>query len=416
LLPWLDKPIFPDESASLYSAHLSWTVLWQHTRVVDLVLLPYYSLLHLWIQLTGDIEWARLLSVLAFGLTVYVAGHLGARLGGRLCGVLAAIVAATNPLLVTAALSARPYALSALAATAAVGALLRWLEGDELRWLWWFSAAAIATLALHVFAILVPLSVLAAAFAVKPQVFCGKWRALIAPIALTLAAALCFTILGASQRSQIAWIPSPFAGEQLVKAVAGPASGEHDHYAIVVVVFAIMATARCLWTWRRAGLRLAVPDLRLLAILLAWTALPTATLVAASLVQPVFLDRYVTSSVPGLAIALALLVGCAANGIVVRLGRWRATVTSGMLVIAALVMFLAFSMPAARLTYREAVSQRLPNGHRLTVLESAAARSSQAAQSVRSSSRRSHKWGTISRLLPPPSRPHYETAQLQQPR
>jgi mannosyltransferase len=405
LLPWLDKPIFPDESASLYSAHLDWTALWQHTRVVDLVLLPYYSLLHLWLQLFGSIEWARLLSVLAFGLTVFVVGHLGARLGGRLCGVLAAIVAATNPLLVTAALSARPYALSALAATAAVGALLAWLEGGGVRWLWWFSVAAIATLALHLFAILVPLFVLAAAVALKPQMFRDKWRSLVAPVGLMLAAALCLAILRTSQRSQIAWIPSPFSGEQLVRAVAGPASGEHDHYAIVVFVIAIMATALCPWPWRRGGRR-AVPDQRLFAILLAWTALPTATLVAASLVKPVFLDRYVTSSAPGLAIALALLVGGAANEIAVGLGWWRAIVTSALLVIAALVMFLAFSIPAARLTYREAISQRLHDDSRLTVIESAAPRSSQAARSVRSSWWRSPQPEHDFSALAPPSRPH----------
>jgi mannosyltransferase len=367
LLPWLDKPTFPDEGASQYSAHLDWAALWQHTRVVDLVLLPYYSLLHLWLQFSGSIEWARLLSVLAFGLTVFAVGHLGARLGGRLCGVLAAILAATNPLLVTAALSARPYALSALAATAAVGALLAWLEGGGVRWLWWFFVAAIATMTLHLFAILVPLFVLAAAVAFNPQMFRDKWRSLVAPVGLLLAAALCLAILGASQRSQIAWIPSPFSGEQLVRALGGPASGDHGHYAIVVFVIAIMATALCLWHWGRGG-RPAVPGLRPFAILLAWTAFPTAALVAASLVKPVFLDRYVTSSAPGLAIALALLAGCAANEMAVRLGRWRAIVTSALLVIAALVMFLAFSVPAARLTYREAISQRPHDDSRLTVI------------------------------------------------
>jgi mannosyltransferase len=397
LLPWLDKPIFPDESASLYSAHLDWAALWQHTRVVDLVLLPYYSLLHLWLQLFGSIEWARLPSVLAFGLTVFVVGRLGARLGGRVCGVLAAIVAATNPLLVTAALSARPYALSALAATAAVGALLGWLEGGGVRWLWWFSVAALATLALQLFAVLVPLFVLVAAVTLKPQMFRDKWRSLVAPVGLLLAATLCFAVLAASQRSQIAWIPSPFAGEQLVRAVAGPASGEHDHYAIVVFVFAIMATALCLWPWRRGGRR-AIPDLRLFAILLAWTALPTVALVAASVVKPVFLDRYVTSSAPGLAIALALLMGCAANEIAAGLGRWRAFVTSALLVIVALALFLEFSIPAARLTYHEAISQRLPDDSRLTVIESASPSTSEATMDPSSSLRRSASgsptWGS----------------------
>jgi hypothetical protein len=76
LLPWLNKPVFPDEGASLFSARLEWTALLRHSRVVDLVLLPYYSLLHLWLQLFDNIEWARFLSLLAFGLTVFPVGHL----------------------------------------------------------------------------------------------------------------------------------------------------------------------------------------------------------------------------------------------------------------------------------------------------------------------------------------------------
>ena len=369
LLPWLDKPIFPDERASLFSAHLGWTALWQHSRVVDLVLLPYYSLLHLWIQLSDSIEWARFLSLLAFGLTVFLVGHLGVRLGGRLCGVLAAIVAGTNPLLVTAALSARPYALSALAATASVVALLRWLGGSGVRWVWWFCVASIATLLLHMFAILVPFFVLVAAIALKPQMFRGKWRYLIAPIGLMLAAALSFAILGVSQQSQIGWIPSPFEGAQLMRAIAGPASGAHDHYAIFVLAIAIVAVAPRLWAWSRGSSRPALLDLRLLAILLAWAALPTATLVAGSLVKPVFLDRYVTSSVPGLAIALALLTACAFNGIAVRLAdRSRVIVDSAVLGIAAVVLFFAFSIPAAQLTYGQATSQGLLGDHRVAIV------------------------------------------------
>ncbi len=370
LLPWLDKPVFPDEGASLYSAQLGWSALWQHSRVVDLVLLPYYSFLHLWIQPSDSITWARLLSLLAFGLTVFLVGHLGFRLGGRLCGVLAAIVAGTNPLLVTAALSARPYALSALAATVSVVALLRWLEGSRVRWVWWFCVASLATLLLQMFAILAPFSVLVAAIALRPRMFRGRWRALVAPIGLILAAAVSFVILGVSQRSQIAWIPSPFRGAQLMRAIAGPASGGHDHYAIFVLAIAIVAIAAGLWAVSRGSFGRARLDLRLLAILLAWATLPTATLVAGSLVQPVFLDRYVTSSVPGLAIALAVLTAWAFNGIAVRLAvRSRVIVESAALGIAAVVLFFAFSVPAAQLTYGEAISQGLLGDHRVAILD-----------------------------------------------
>ena len=78
------------------------------------------ALLHLWMEASDTIQWARILSVLAFGVTVFLVGHLGIRLGGLRCGLVAALLAATNPLMISAALDARPYALSALTATASV--------------------------------------------------------------------------------------------------------------------------------------------------------------------------------------------------------------------------------------------------------------------------------------------------------
>ncbi len=359
LLPWLSKPAFPDESASLVAAGLSWTALWRHAHVVDLVLVPYYSLLHLWTQQAGGIEWARCLSLLAFGLTVFLVGLLGVRLGGRWCGVLAATLAATNPLLVTAALSARPYALSALAATAAVIALFRWLGGGGSRWAWWFCAACVAAMLLHLFAILAPLSVLAATIALKPAMFSGRASALVAPVGLVLGAALALAFPAAGQRSQIGWIPSPFEGVQLTRAVEGPASGGRPLYAVLMLALACVTTGVCLWARRHGGRGGRLLDLRLLGILWAWAAVPTVALVAGSLARPVFLDRYVTSSVPGLALALALPAACALGTISVRgeNDRSRIIVQGIVWVWLAAGLFLAFAMPAARLTYREAISR-----------------------------------------------------------
>ncbi|HZL65683.1 MAG TPA: glycosyltransferase family 39 protein [Thermoleophilia bacterium] len=366
LLPWLGKPAYPDELASLHAARLGWTQLWQHSHIVDLVLLPYYSLLHLWTELSGSVEWARILSLLAFGLTVFLVGHLGARLGGRLCAVLAAIVAATNPLLVTAALSARPYALSALAATAAVATLFRWLEGGGTRWAWLLCAASIATLCLHLFAVLAPLSALVAAIAFEARMFRGRWRTLFAPLGLVLTAALVVASLGAGQRSQIAWIPTQFGGAHLRRAIEGPASGGHTPYTVFVLAVALVTVAACLWTRSRSSSAGARLDLRPLAIVLAWAALPTITLVAGSLVQPLFLDRYVTASAPGLAIAIALPAVWAIRGSDIRLvHRSRAVAGGVMLGVATVALFLVFSVPAARLTYAEAISQATPRVRRV---------------------------------------------------
>jgi mannosyltransferase len=281
--------------------------------------------------------------------------------------VLALVLAATNPLLVAAALSARPYALSALATTAAVAALFRWLEGGGTRWAWLFCAASIATLCLHLLAVLAPLSVLVAAVVLEPGMFRNRWRTLIPPLGLVLAAALAIASLGAGQRSQIAWIPTPFGGAQLRRALEGPASGGHTPYAIFVLAFALVTVAACLWRRGRGNSTRDHLDLPLLGILLAWAVLPTVTLVAGSLVRPVFLDRYVTASVPGLAIALALLATWAVGGSEVRFARRSSMVAGGVLLgVVTVILFFVFSVPAARLTYVEAVSQGTLRVHRVS--------------------------------------------------
>ncbi len=346
LLPWLDKPAFPDEGASLRAAGLGWAALWHESGQVDLVLLPYYSLLHLWSGLSPGVGWARCLSLLAFGITVFVTGRLGVCLGGRLCGVLAAVVAATNPLLVTAALSARPYALSALTATAAAAALFRWLDDGRSRWAWWYCAASIATLLLHLFAVLAPLSVLVAVVALESRAVRDRWRSLALPVGLVAVAALLLAVLGAGQRSQLAWIPSPFEGAQLMRALRGPANGAHTLYAVLLLGVAVAAIGSCVWTNGRRGPRAARLDLRLLGVLLAWALLPTAALVVASLVEALFLDRYVTASVPGLALALALPAATVLRGISVPLtDRSRVVAAAVVLGAAAVVLFVAFSIP-----------------------------------------------------------------------
>ncbi len=96
LVPWLGKSMFADEGASLYSAHLSWSNLWSQSRHVDFVMLPYYVVLHFWLEVSGSIEWAHALSLVAFGATIIVIGILGLRIGGRWCGIIAAVLTANE--------------------------------------------------------------------------------------------------------------------------------------------------------------------------------------------------------------------------------------------------------------------------------------------------------------------------------
>ncbi len=348
LLPWLDKPLFRDEGASLYSGGLSWSRLWQQSRVVDLVLLPYYSLLHLWLQVSDSAEWTRVLSLLAFGATVTLAGHLGVRYGGRLCGALTATLVATNPLMVEAALFARPYALSALTATASVAALLRWLEGGARRWAWWFCLASIATLLLQMFAVLVPLSALAAALVLRPRWSWRRRRALMPPVALLVAAAASFAALAARQQAQIAWV-TRFDRQQLRNALLGPAHGGSGLYALAILGISSAALTICLRARKRERSRPARVANEVFVTSVAWAALPTATLLAVSLAKPVYVTRYVTSSSPGLALATAFLVAEAFRVTASRSARRSGVVAGGAAVAGAAALIIATcSVAAAR--------------------------------------------------------------------
>ncbi len=307
----LGKSIWRDEGASLYSAHLGWGALWKQSVVVDRVFLPYYALLHIWVEISSSVEWIRFLSVLAFGLTIVLIGHLGNRLGGYWCGVIAAFVTATNPLMISAALDARPYALSTLAATIAVFSLLRWRDGTSDRWFWLFCIAMLGALALHVFAVLGPLAVFAVMLLLRPARFRREWRSIVGPLSGTLVLGFLFAFEVLGQRGQVAWIPPPSV-TTLTADAYGPASG-YPHfdkvlYAAIIAASVVLGLA-FVWRGRHPGSDEDTHGAREnLALAVAWGALPTIGLVAVSFIKPLYVDRYVTASAPGLALAVGLIL------------------------------------------------------------------------------------------------------------
>jgi mannosyltransferase len=310
-LPVLGKSLWLDEGASLYSAHLRWSALWRQSTIVDRVFLAYYAVLHLWVEISASIEWVRFLSVIAFGLTVVLIGHLGHRLGGFWCGVIAAVLTATNPLMIDAALDARPYALSALTATIAIYSLLRWRDSARDHWFWLFCFASLAALALHVFAILGPLAVLAVMLLVSPATLRRSWRRIVVPLGATLVLSALYALVVLGQRSQVAWIP-PMSVTTLAADAYGPAGGYprlgRELYAALIVVLVVSGLV-LLWRGQHRRIENVDRSTRAnMATALAWAALPTLGLIAVSFVKPIYVDRYVTASAPGLALAVGLIL------------------------------------------------------------------------------------------------------------
>jgi mannosyltransferase len=182
--PWLGVSMFADEGATVYSAHLSWSNLWAQSQHVDLVLLPYYVLIHYWQMVSGNIAWVRALSLLAFFGTIVTIGWIGIRIADRWCGIIASVLTATSTLLVEKSLNARPYELSSFLVVLCAVSLFKWLEDSRARRLWAFSVLAVLATAMQLFSLLAPASMLVCVLLVRPELIAQRLRVLRAPVAL----------------------------------------------------------------------------------------------------------------------------------------------------------------------------------------------------------------------------------------
>jgi mannosyltransferase len=307
MLPMLSKSLWIDEGASLYSARLSWSGLWRQSQVVDRVFLAYYAVLHLWVTFSLSIEWVRFLSVIAYALSVVVIGHIGNRCAGLRCGVIAAILTAANPLMIDAALDARPYAPAALAVTLAIYSLLRWRDSSKTLWFYLFCVFSLIALAFHVFAVLGPLAVLVTLFLMRTRRFQQQWRGIVPPLAATLLISVAYSFSVVGQRQQVGWIPRASLVDLYGPAEGYPRNGRLLFAALVLLPLAFALA--CIL--RQRGNRREPKDSVFrenLSIALAWAALPTVGLIAVSFVKPLYVDRYVTASAPGMALAVGLLL------------------------------------------------------------------------------------------------------------
>jgi mannosyltransferase len=310
LLPWLGMSRYPDEGATLYSAHLSWSNLWAQSLHVDLVLLPYYVLIHFWLILSGSIVWIRALSLFAYCGTIVAVGFIGLRIAGRWCGIIAAVLTATSTLLVEKSLTARPYELSTFLVAMCAAFLFRWLDDSRSRWLWAFSILALLATAAQLFFLLAPISMLVCVLVVRPELIARRLRVLFAPVALLAIGSGVWAVACMGEAGQVNWIASESIGSRLFEEVRGPAIGQF--YDLVLFVIAALVVFKLAANWTRdvryTVVELVSRDRDFLALAIGWAVVPTVVLALASLVHPIYSVRYVAASAPGLALLAAF--GC----------------------------------------------------------------------------------------------------------
>jgi mannosyltransferase len=309
VLPWLGASMFADEGATVYSAHLSWTNLWAQSQHVDLVLLPYYVLMHYWQMISGNIAWVRSLSLLAFFGTILATGWMGLRIAGRWCGIIASVLTATSTLLVEKALNARPYELSSFLVVLCALSLFKWLEDSRARRIWTFCVLAVLATAMQLFSLLAPASMLVCVLLVRPGLVAQRLRALRAPLVFLAIVSVAWVIACMREVGQGNWIGNESSASRLAAEIRGPIVGQLYDFVFVAILVLAIAKLAVVWTGgeREAVVARIRGDRDVLALTIGWVVVPTLVLSIVSFVHPIFSVRYVAASAPGAALLAAFV-------------------------------------------------------------------------------------------------------------
>jgi mannosyltransferase len=254
---------------------------------VDLVHATYYLIVHALIGTSSTVTPIRLVSVVAAALTSVLLVWLGRELGSGRVGLTAAVLWAAAPLASRYAQEARPYAMVALAATAATLALVRvcrrpWLPG---RWAV-YAGALVAVGLLNVIGLLIAVVHLGYVLASSSIAVRRRWY-----VAVGSAVVLISPLLMASsrQRQQVSWLPTPD-----IARLSGFLNAEYGVGAGMIALL-VLAVARLGRGTHGPALGLG----------LAWALIPPVLLWTVSQAHPLFDWRYVFFAVPGMALALA---------------------------------------------------------------------------------------------------------------
>ncbi|WP_367125217.1 glycosyltransferase family 39 protein [Streptomyces phytohabitans] len=308
-----------DESVTYQLARRDLGQIWDTGQHADLVHVLHYALTHVLFEVFGaGLLTLRLPSVLAMAAAAAGVALLGLRLAGPRAGLLAGLVFPLLPQVQKYAQEGRSYAMVCALVTWATYALVVNVPRRG-RWRWaGYGATMLLACLLHEFAVLA-LAAHGVTLLVSrvPRPVLTAWAAAAAGV---VAGLLPLALRSAGQSQQLSWIDGPVRVQHfLVAAVVG------------------VACALVLPGGRR--------PVRLAAVAVPTLVLPGLLLLVASLVRPVFVDRYVLYCDIGLALLLGALLDHAHRSRRASRATWAVTVA----VLAALVPpSLALRTPESR--------------------------------------------------------------------
>ncbi|GGQ01423.1 glycosyltransferase family 39 protein [Streptomyces roseolilacinus] len=320
--------VWRDEAATWQVAQRSTAEICHMLENVDVVHGFYYLLMHVLFECFGPSTTAlRLPSVLAMGVAAACVAVIGHRLAGRWAGLGGGAAFGLLPAVQFHLQEGRPYALVAAGAGISTLLVVSALQ-RRVRASYWVAYGG--TVVLMGFLNWLSLMILPAHAVTLLWVRAGRgvrarWAAASAAAA---ACVLPLVLFSRSQSAQVSWIP-PLTWHMMI----GPA-----------VLLAIGGVGALLDRPRTGRLPIAAVGLPLLVV-------PQVGLIGLSLVQPLFLERYVLFSLLGLALLIGAILGSvvrAARPRFPRASRWMLPAAVAVAMVALLPQSLAKRSPASR--------------------------------------------------------------------
>ncbi|MER7731577.1 hypothetical protein ABTX80_11905 [Streptomyces erythrochromogenes] len=324
--------VWRDEAATWQVAGRSVGEIWRMLGNVDAVHGLYYLLMHGLFEVFGaSTTTLRLPSVLAVACAAVCVAVIGRRLAGFWAGLGGGLALGLLPAVQFHLQEGRPYALVAAGAGLSALLLVSLLEDRSGRRTWprWTAYGAVVL----VCALLNWLSLLAlpahAATLWWVRARRGVWLRWAAYGSGAVAGALPLVLFSRGQSDQVSWIP-PLSWP----ALTGPG---------ILLAIGLLGA----WADRpdRSRVSAAAVGLPLLAV-------PQLGLLALSLVQPLFLDRYVLFGAVGLALLIGAGLGAAVRACAPRFPRASALLVPGVVAVSVLALLpveLGRRAPASRI-------------------------------------------------------------------
>lgn len=294
-----------DEAATIAAVRRPFGDLITMLGNVDAVHAAYYIMMWPIVHLVGTGEFVlRLPSAIAITVAAAAVAAIGRRLVSPMVGLLAGLMFCFLPAVTRYAQEARSYGLVIAAASIASYLLVRALgaERGRRRWLIAYGAGMAAMGILNIFALLlVPAHALTVALHYRRHAGEPGIRRLVLGWLVCVMTAVVATgpllVLGWMQRGQISWLTvnKSATGPGTYLTIDGPIL---ETFAVVAVLaVAGLLTFEAGWArWREFW-----PP-AVLSLTLPWLMLPPVTLVAGSLITPMYTPRYILMCLPALAV------------------------------------------------------------------------------------------------------------------